>query len=383
MLLNIKKMIPWLVFPWVIAVSMPCSGEVALVVLATNTSAVVGQAHHNASAVAETSLQDQKLLAEIKELQLKSSPLARYGSLVTMLLALVTLGATVWKSWSEYVKNRLGRINEDQRRQDENLRRADERLSVAVAQIAAKASLATNMLGATSLLIFLREEYRHLHEQVFHVVLTALRVNELPSPVKKILVKGMKKAMQVVFDSSREVGKVNSDWTKAYLKRIELKDINFRRVDFAFSDMRRAQMNNCNFQEAKFHGADLKYANFNGANFVSARLDNADLRNTKFSNTSLQDAIFGKAQLHGALFYNANLKATKFCNCDIESFGDASLKSILDSCNNTWKKAWFEQDVWEKLFELNDSNLEREKLTKEEMEECLKQKCKKVPSGGR
>ncbi|MDD4930514.1 MAG: pentapeptide repeat-containing protein [Gallionella sp.] len=381
MMLNIKKMIPWLVFPWVIAVSMPCSGEVGSVVSTASTSAVVGQVHLNASAVSEISLQDQKLQEEVKELKLKNEQLesfwAKYGLSLSIFLSILGVLGGLFKFLIAYRNSITAKKTADKRQESENLRRAGERFSIAVAQIATNASRATNMLGATSLLTFLNKEYEHLHEQVFRVLLTTLRVNDLPMPVKKILVKGMEKAIQDIFKPNSEIGAISSDWTGAYLKRINLKSVNFRRVDFAFSNMRQAQMSSCIFQEAKFHGANLRDANFSKANLVSAQLNNADLRNAKFSDAYLQDALFGKALLRGTLFYGANLKEAKFCDCNVESFGEKSLESILNAKNSTWKKAWFEKDVWEKLFELNDSKPERDTLTEEEKGECLNRTCKK------
>ncbi len=127
---------------------------------------------HAAALPAEPSLQNLKLQQEIRELELKNEELSSrsssYGSLITIVLALGTLGGTAIKTLSEFQKNR-------EERRDENRRRADERFSGTVEKLASGSGLPAMMTAATTLTIFLKHEYPHLHEQVFRVMLAAPR----------------------------------------------------------------------------------------------------------------------------------------------------------------------------------------------------------------
>ncbi|TCV82915.1 pentapeptide repeat-containing protein [Sulfurirhabdus autotrophica] len=314
------------------------------------------------TAATDATLQNHKLQQEIRELELKNDELAswrgKYGSLVTILVALGTLGATAFKSLSEYQKNR-------EEREDENQRRSDERFSATVEKLASSASMPTMMTAATSILVFLKPEYPHLHEQVFRVILAALKVDELPNPVKKILVHGFEKAISVNLDSWK-LEAIGLDWAGSYLKRINLKNVDLSEVDIAFSDLQyanlsksrlyrskgknvhleNARLSGCNLQEARFQDAYLNDANLHDANLVSARLERADLRGAQFNRASLQEAHFDDANLLGACFVQANLKNTHFCGA---LFNESALKTVLNSYNNTWQKAVFDEDVWQAL----------------------------------
>lgn len=344
MFLNItKKAIPWVVLPFVVVVSISCHGVVAAPVM-------------------EPSLSTRKLQQEVRELELKNDELAswhgKYGSLTTILVALVTLGMTALKSLSEYQKNR-------EERKDENQRRSDERFSATVEQLASDAGLPSMMTAATSILVFLKPEYPHLHEQVFRVIIAALKVDELPTPVKKILVHGFENAIRVNLESWK-LESIGLDWAGAYLKRINLKDVDLSEVDIAFSNMRyanlgksrlyrakgknvhleNARLSGCCLQEARFQDAYLNDANLHDANLVSARLERADLRGAQFNRASLQDAHLDGANLLGACFVQANLKNTRFCGAQLN---ESTLKTILNAYNNTWKKAVFDEVIWQYL----------------------------------
>ncbi|HQT26450.1 MAG TPA: pentapeptide repeat-containing protein [Burkholderiales bacterium] len=331
----------WALLPFIAAVSLDCHGEVP---------------------VADSNLQTLKLKQEIRELELKNDALSswsgRYGSLITILLALGTLGGTAIKTLSEYQKNR-------EERRDENQRRADERFSSTVEKLASDSGLPAMMTAATSLLIFLKPEYPHLHEQVFRVMLAALKVDELPNPVKKILVHGFEKAIAVNLKSWK-LEAIGLDWAGAYFRRIRLNELDLADVDIAFSDLRHAnlgksslyrakgigahledaRLSGCNLQEARLREVYLNNANLHDANLVSARLEYADLQGAQFNRASLQDAHLDGANLKGACLVQANLKNARFCGAQ---FDESALKTVLKAYNNTWKKAVFDEEVWKHL----------------------------------
>lgn len=311
---------------------------------------------------AESNLQNLKLRQEIRELELKNDALSswsgRYGSLITIVLALGTLGGTAIKTLSEYQKNR-------EERRDENQRRADERFAGTVEKLASDSGLPAMMTAATSILIFLKPEYPHLHEQVFRVILAALKVDELPNPVKKILVHGFEKAMEVNLRSWK-LDAAGLDWAGAYFRRIRLNELDLSDVDVAFSDLshsnlgksnlyrakgigvhlENARLSGCNLQEARLRDACLANANLHEANLVSARLENADLAGARFNRAFLQDAHFDGANLRGACFVQANLRNTRFRGAQ---FDESALKTVLKAYKETWKKAVFDEKTWQYL----------------------------------
>ncbi len=91
------------------------------------------------------------------------------------------------------------------------------------------------------------------------------------------------------------------DGERAYLRRANLREVNFDGADLRVANLR----------EANFGGANLRRANFEGANLEGANLQGTDLAGANLRNSNLQGANLEGANLEGADLRETNLSGTQ------------------------------------------------------------------------
>jgi uncharacterized protein YjbI with pentapeptide repeats len=306
-------------------------------------------------------LEKEKLRQEIVKLQLENQGLKSTWNiisagvpLITALLAVVGLFVTIWKQINQRNLDR-------QQREDESMRRLDERFASIVKDLCSE-NRAIQASAAVSILTFLKNEYKVFHDQVFMILLANLKVQHHDS-IQKLLVKGFEKALQLQleYDTGNKKNKeIDLDLSRAQLNHIDLSKVNLIGIDVAFSELRNSNFTESNLKrargikanlkgarlsrailnEARFRQAGFCNAQFHESNLVSADFRETDLRNAQFQGAEMQSAHFDKAQLQGAKFENANISDAYFVGAVLDK---QTIKSIFHTKN--WENAHFDEGV--------------------------------------
>lgn len=311
-------------------------------------------------------LQDEKLRQEVLKLELENDKrgsffelLPSYATIVTTLIAVIGVFITIWRQTSERELDR-------QQREDDSLRRLDERFTSIVSDLGSE-SEAVQASAAVSIVTFLKPEYHVFHDQVYTVLLANLKI-EHSQAVNRLLVRAFEKAVRIGLQPLRERGEgAELDLARAHLDRIDLSSTDLSEADLGFTELRHAnlteavlfrargfgaqleeaRLSRANLNEARLREANLRGAQAHGANFVAADLKDTDLRKVQFHQAKMQAAHLDGAKLQGARFEQANLSDTYFLGADLDS---GTLRSILRA--SKWQKAHFDPEIEAELEEL-------------------------------
>lgn len=359
--------------------------------------------------VSSTALGEQKLRAEIAQLQAQTrkldsdrSFLSENGAvLVALLTGMVAVGGfflTLWKQITEQArqrdadrKQREGEIEqrkleleraqearerEREQREADSIRRFDERFTAILAELGAE-SEALQAGAAVSLLTFLRPEDKAFHRQVLLVTLANLKVAHSES-VRRLLLNVFDQAVRLapLEPNDRDLSEADlegadlseldlsgADLTRARLKGAKLENVKLRKAQGNEVDLTNARV--CG-PDADLHAIRFKKlrgvnANFTEANLSAAHLDGGNLRYARFQKAHLQAAHLAGADLRGAQFQQADLRDCYFTS---KRYGDALLdETALRSISGalTREGAHFAAEHEQRLAELDADREERRK----------------------
>jgi uncharacterized protein YjbI with pentapeptide repeats len=326
-------------------------------------SSVVGK--DPLQSMSQQELQDEKLRQEILNLQLENKKrssfwelLPSYATIVTTLVAVIGVFVTIWRQINERELDR-------KQREDESLRRLDEKFTSIVSNLGSESS-SIQASAAVSILTFLKPEYKVFHDQVFMILLANLKIQH-DHAVNKLLIEGFEKAIRIQLQSLREKEEFELDLSRSFLHRVDLSGLDLSQADLGFAQLRganltdanlhrvrgmeanleKARLSRANLNEARFRKARFAGAQFHGCNLVAADLKETDLREAQFYQAKMQSAHLEKANLSGAKFEQANLNDAFFRGTTLNA---EALKNVIKAFN--WQKAHFDEDVKAKLEEL-------------------------------
>ena len=316
---------------------------------------------------AKADLETEKLRQEIVQLQLENNDLASpwrifssYATLLTAIVAIAGVFATIWKQFSERQRDR-------EQREIESRRRIDEKFSSIIADIGSDNS-SLQVSATVSLMTFLRDEYEEFHEQVYLILLANLKLKH-NLQVNRLLIQAFEKAIRLKVESlHKEDGSQGLDLTHTSLYRIDLSGMDLSNFDFAFAELelanletanlfrvkgyetnfRKAQFTDAILSEARLSKANLENAHLHRTNLVASNLKETNLRGAQFFQAKLQSAHLENSDLRGARFYEADLNDAYFNGVNID---EQALKSIVNAFN--WEQAHFDEDVKTKLVDLS------------------------------
>lgn len=344
-------------------------------------------------------LERRKLEQEIRQLELEndrtSGPMGWFlavGPFVTVVVGVLTLGATLWKQSHDLAAARRNsdeqasqwraeflRIQELDRanRVTEHLRRFDERIS-AVAGDLGSDSPTLRLNGAAALGLFVKARNHDLHCDLLNIVVANLKAG--PEHAVSDLLRGhLTKLLRLLFDPGRaldpDLGD-RLDLTGVDLYRLDLHGLDLRGtvvLDVAFSDLTHANLRETRLFRARGGEAVLDHAHFSRARMDEARFNKAKVTKAPayFHETSLVSATFDDAVLPGSDFRRARLQGAKFRRADLRGahfeeanladayfqgavFDEATLRSIARGARN-WRKAWFDPAVLASLVALSET----------------------------
>lgn len=312
-----------------------------------------------------------KLRQEIKKLRIENKnnssfwgQLPAYATSITALVAIIGVIVTIYKLINERSLDR-------KQRETESLRRIDDKFTSIVTNLGSK-SAAIQASAAVSILSFLKPEYREFHNQVFMILLANLKV-EHSEAIYNLLVEGFEKALRLQLPSLKLQDKTYElDLSRAYLNHVNLSECDLSYADLGFTNlkyanlsgsktslcrargieanMEKARLSDANMMEARFTKANFLYAHFHRTNLVSTVLKEADMSYAQFYQASMQSAHLEGAILFDTKFEQANINDTFFKGVKLN---DVTLKSILNTKDKSWKKAHFDEDIMNKLEEMD------------------------------
>jgi uncharacterized protein YjbI with pentapeptide repeats len=320
-------------------------------------------------------LEAEKTEAEIAQLRGEAEDLrasrgtigdvVRLAPLITALVAVAALIATMWRQIGESGRQRnLDREERKKVRQerfDEQFRQIVENLSSKNGPVRAAA--------AASIQTFMRPEYRDFHQQVFLLLMGALRFPQKDFS-DKLLVRTFQQVAREVLPDMRQQGAWGElDLSNCFLARVQLNGLDLSGVDIGFADLHGAdlsgsklwrakgiavnlggsRLSGTDLGEARMINANLVKARFNDANLVSAKLKQADGTGASFRGSRMQEVQLDRAVLRGAHFERANLDSGYFRGA---SFDQGALKSIARGALN-WRKAHWDPTVLAELERLS------------------------------
>lgn len=348
-------------------------------------------------------LERQKLEEEVRQLRLANSrsegwlgDFLPFAPFVTVLVAVGTLAAALWKQSKDATGARLAAAAEAARwradfvRQQETeaakneqwrlefvrqqqldranaeqkaLGRFDETLSRISAQISSDTP-GLSLNGAAALGLFVKPRYQDLHSDLLRIIVASLKA----APKKEVgdlLRDDLGRVLGLLFASGQANPDVPSplDLTNLNLQRLDLQglqlpkgavlDLAFATLDDAdFSEMTMARargikvkldgarFSRTNMNEARFNKAHAmeKPVHFHDTTLVSATFDDAMLPRAEFQRARLQGAKFRRCDLRGARFEGANVSDAYFQYANLDG---AALRSIALGAHN-WSKAHFD-----------------------------------------
>jgi uncharacterized protein YjbI with pentapeptide repeats len=324
--------------------------------------------HYQDSATTEQ-LANEKTKLEIEKLHLENDEkkdLITYlknhiTESVTSVVALLGVFFTIWKLFQERKKDRI-------QREIENLRSIDEKFNLMIANLGSQ-SKAIQVGAAVSIQSFLKDEYKNLHRQILLIVVANLKINHNKT-VSDLLINALEKIIRIEIPVLRkENEQFVLDLTRAYLKNCDFTGYDLSCADFAFANMKHANLRSTNLfraqgietdfqkvkltdaimQEARFTDADFQFAHFHNTNLISAVLKSCELSGCQFYGASMQSAHLEDTTLMNVKFDNANINDAFFTNAD---FNTDTLKSILKTKEQSWKKAHFDKKIKDELCRL-------------------------------
>jgi len=304
-----------------------------------------------------TLLQEEKLRQEVIQLTYENE---RYKSawyafsqaapLVTTLVAVLGLLATIWKQIKQQESERRQRAIDSQRLQDERF--ADIVKNLSAQNPALQAAAAVNIMN------YLKPDNNAYHHQVFMILHAALKFKHSEA-VRSTLIHAFGASLKLqpqagnMLDLSscdlRDIDLTGVDLTEAdlgfaNLRRANLSETNLFRVRGIQVNLEKARLSKANLSEARLQEAKMESAQLHNANLVSTKLKNANMRNTQFHQAKLQSAHFDGADLTGARFEQADLNDAFFNGAVIDS---ATIKSLFKAYN--WEKAHFDKGIRDQL----------------------------------
>jgi uncharacterized protein YjbI with pentapeptide repeats len=315
-------------------------------------------------------LERQKLAQEIKKLEQDNDAaggasgfISRNAAFITALVAAGGLLATVWKQISEQSAQRQRDLDQ---REIESVRRLEDRFATILNDLGSTA-VAVQAGAASSLVTYLRPEYKDFHHQVRIAVLTNLKADH-DEPIRKLLARVYKDALSVGDPANR----FERDLSRAKLANTDLSDLELRKADLGFADLHNSRLVGCDLWrargrgvnlegarastvddrvtsliEVRFRNAKCRGANFSGARMINAHFEGADLTEARFFQTRLQAAHFEEAKLVGAQLQNSNLNDAYFYGAELD---EVALRSIVRAFN--WRKAHFDWQISQLLEQL-------------------------------
>jgi uncharacterized protein YjbI with pentapeptide repeats len=320
-----------------------------------------------------TELENRKLRAEIRKLELEN---ARSDSLREDILAWAPF-VTVLVAVAGLVVPVLRETRANRRQRERELeQRFDEQFAQAISNLGSDKD-AVRVSAAVALAGFLRPRYLQFHEDVYRVLCANLGADHSEF-VNRFLVRAFAQAARMHVAEARRTGTpAELDLVRCNLGRVDLSGLDLTGADVAFADLRHANLTSCvldrargyevglekarlsrsSLREVRFHKARAPEAQFHESTMTSAELRGADLERAQFQQARLQGAHFDDAKLRGARFDQANVADTFFRGADLD---DAALRSLLNTEGATWTKAHFDPERLARLQQLAAERRRRE-----------------------
>jgi uncharacterized protein YjbI with pentapeptide repeats len=287
------------------------------------------------------------------------------GVLLTLLAQILTSRRDKAKDREQREQERAQREREQaldrEQRERERIQRFDEQFNSMVENLGSDVG-ATRAAATAQIATFLRPQYADFHEQVFMLLLAALRFPR-KDVGDKILARTFQRVAHDQIPKLREQQPdIRLDLSHCHLARIDLASLDLTGADIGFADLHGARLNGCGLRRARgreaklddasLAGADLgearlneataRGARFGGARLVSATLKGVDASKASFQRAAMQEAHLEGAALQGARFEEANLNNAYFEGAKLD---DDALKSIARGAFN-WEKAhWASADL--------------------------------------
>lgn len=312
-------------------------------------------------------LQNQKLIQEIRQLQLSNQTAASpWHYLVILAPVLVAIAAilTFGLGWSTQRRDARRQSERDRdQREAESMRRFDASFAGVVTNLGSD-SLSLRASAASTLALYLDTRYVEFRSHVLLVAAANLRLggNEV---IRDILIRVLGKALRQTYASYAPPSQEPVDVSDADLRGLNMSGAilpelfwaaraNLSRscmdsCDLWKSDLREtslagASLRRVNLGQARLDRADLTHARLRGSRATSASLREVDGRFAMLQGASLQSAHFEQADLRGARFDGANVADCYFYGAKLDA---GALQSLFRSQN--WRKAHFDPAVHEKL----------------------------------
>ena len=282
---------------------------------------------------------------------------------ITSIVAILGVIFTIWKLFQERKKDRI-------QREIENLRSIDEKFNLMITNLGSQ-SKAIQVGAAVSIQSFLKDEYKNLHRQILLIVAANLKIDHNKT-VCGLLINALEKILKMEIPLLRKENKeFVLDLTRAYLKNCDFTGYDLSYADFAFAKLRHANLSSANLfrargvetdfqkakltdaimREARFAETDFQFAHFHNADLISAVLKSCELSGCQFYGASMQSAHLEDTTLMNVKFDNANINDAFFTNAD---FNTETLKSILKTKEQSWKKAHFDEVIKTELYRLEE-----------------------------
>ncbi|HEX2084192.1 MAG TPA: pentapeptide repeat-containing protein [Solirubrobacteraceae bacterium] len=328
-------------------------------------------------------LEEEKLREEVRKLRDDHgtwADVARLAPFITAVIAVVTLAAALRKQIDESAAARKLELQTQREAREaaerESIRRFDEQFASIVANLSS-ADGATRSGAAAAITTFMKPEHQAFHEQVFLLLLGALRFPR-GDVGDKLLARTFQRVARAQIPAMRERDPdLELDLTNCYLRRVNLSGIDLSRADLAFAnchgavlegssgfrlkgyktDFSEARFTGRNLQEARLAEANLEQANLNETRLISAVLDRVNATGARFQRANLKEAHLEGAILRGASFEEAELQGAIFKGA---VFDAKSLRSIARGAKD-WREAVFDPPVDEQLEKLSSEDPPKEK----------------------
>ena len=294
--------------------------------------------------------------------------IVRLAPLITVLVAVAGLIATLWKQIAESSRQR--ELDRDEREKG-RLQRLDDQVRELVENLASTSG-SIRAAAAVSIRVFMRPTYEDVHEQVFLLLLGALRFPRKDFS-DKLLIRTFERAAGEQLPLLRAKGELEElDLSNCFLTGVRLDGFDLSGIDIGFADLHGADLSHSNLWRARGISSDLSGAHLAGANLgearlvgatiVKARFLNANLVSTKLRGADGTGAIFRGAamqevQLDGAVLRGARFEGTNLNNAYFRgaAFDQGALRSIARGARN-WRTANWDASVLGELEELSSES---------------------------
>jgi len=334
--------------------------------------------------MSKTQLEEEKLRQEILKTdaevqQQRLSRITSIGSAGAALVAIIGVGITIWKTFTENTRQRvedgLRQQTEQEQRERERVQREIESLRQLRGNLGAETS-SIRVSAAVSMFPFLQSGSDSLHEEVYWILLGNLKIPH-ESQINRFMVRAFERVIRMKLLKVKPGEWLDLPLDRVSLERIDLSGLDLSqtnltkkshdapsRLDLGFAylqganlngthlqrtrgirvNLKKARLSKANLSEVRFQKADLSSAILHEAIMVAADLKKAKLKGAQLQRAQLQSAHFENADLRGASFEQANLADTFFYGAKL-SF--ETRQSILKAQN--WRKAHFDSQTKKKL----------------------------------